>query len=232
MMNSGACDEPFLAILLRSLPLLVLVLIKASCHMVMACIWASCSFYTRGWSTKAQRRWANGTSDGQDLLWRCVWRIWKPGGSFDLPFCLYCRMFLKLLPIPIAGIHEASCCCNSYHLSLLFRFVMNEELSSDPRYLLTKMRDLKTKMQVVLTSPLFEGEDISSREIADAIFDKVSTYWRLYWLGHTYRFIHLFRATTVYLPSSEWKARLDDPVILVRFVCDGFNGILSVYTYL
>ena len=58
----------------------------------------------------------------------------------------------------------------------LFRFVMNEELSSDPRYLLTKMRDLKTKMQVVLTSPLFEGEDISSREIADAIFDKVSTY--------------------------------------------------------
>ena len=53
---------------------------------------------------------------------------------------------------------------------------MNEELSSDPRYLLTKMRDLKTKMQVVLTSPLFEGEDISSREIADAIFDKVSTY--------------------------------------------------------
>ena len=94
---------------------------------------------------------------------------------FDLPFCLYCRMFLKLLPIPIAGIHEA-CCCNSYHLYLLFRFVMNEEWSSDPRYLLTKMRDLKTKMQVVLTSPLFEGEDISSREIADAIFDKVSTY--------------------------------------------------------
>ena len=50
---------------------------------------------------------------------------------------------------------------------------MNEELSSDPRYLLTKMSDLKTKMQVVLTSPLFEGEDISPREIADAIFDKV-----------------------------------------------------------
>ena len=89
---------------------------------------------------------------------------------------------------------------------------MNEELSSDPRYLLTKMRDLKTKMQVVLTSPLFEGEDISSREIADAIFDKVSSYWWLCWLGHTYHFIHLYRATAVYLPSSEWKARLDDLV--------------------
>ena len=54
------------------------------------------------------------------------------------------------------------------------RFVMNESMSSDPRYLLSKMKDLRTKMQVVLTSPQFKGDQISTEEIVHELFDQVN----------------------------------------------------------
>ena len=73
----------------------------------------------------------------------------------------------------------------------LSRFLINDELSSDPRYLLAKMKELKTKMQVVLTSPHFQGQDILPAEVANALFDKVQCKHWFCAVAYAYADLHV-----------------------------------------
>lgn len=53
------------------------------------------------------------------------------------------------------------------------KFLLNEEMASDPHYLVKKMKDLKTKIDVLITSPDYSGNLIGPKDVVPTLFDEV-----------------------------------------------------------